>query len=669
LNNIPGSASRLAFVQQPSNAAAGVAITPSITVQLTDSLGNSVAQAGVAITLSLNPGSGSSPSVSGNTTVATNATGLATFPGLGISAAGSYRFSALGTSLASAQSDAFTISVSSAAVIGVASGTPQSTTVLAPFAVPLQVSVTDTFGNPLSGVTVTFAAPTSGSSATVSATTVTTDANGNASVTAVANAVAGSYTITASVSGVTPAASFALTNVSGVGANITFTQQPSNTAAGAIMAQPVVVRVTDNGGNPISGVTISLTAQGGPGVLSGAAPVVTNTFGLATFSNLSIDKVGTYALQATDGTRLTTSGSFVISPATASSITAVAGSGQSAAVGAPYATQLKARVQDTQGNGVSNVAVTFAAPASGASVSFSGPATVTTNNAGVAAISVTANTQVGSLQVMATASGIASPAVFNSTNIPGTASRLAFAQQPSNTPAGAVIAPPITVQITDSVGNSVAQAGVAVTLSLNPATAPLSGTTTVVTNAGGFGTFTGLSISTAGSYQLTALAASLASAQSNVFTISVGAANTIQAASGTPQGTTVLAPFAVPLQVLVADSLGNPLSGVSVTFAAPTTGASAMLSASNVTTDANGHASVTAVANTVVGTYSVMASVSGVPQPASFALTNLGGTGANLTFTQQPVNTPAGAIMAPVSVRVTDNGGNPVSGVTITQTA
>ena len=35
--------------------------------------------------------------------------------------------------------------------------------------------------------------------------------------------------------------------------------------------------------------------------------------------------------------------------------------------------------------------------------------------------------------------------------------------------AGAVITPPVTVQLTDSVGNNVAQAGVAVTLSLNPA--------------------------------------------------------------------------------------------------------------------------------------------------------------------------------------------------------
>ena len=164
------------------------------------------------------------------------------------------------------------------------------------------------------------------------------------------------------------------------------TQQPGNTAAGTVIAPPVVVKVTDSGGNPVSGVTIALTAQGGAGVLSGAAPVATNASGLATFSTLSIDKTGTYALRATDGTRVISSTSFVISAGTSSSVTVVTGNGQSAAVTTNYASQLKASVQDALGNGVPGIAVTFTAPSSGASVTFSGPATVTTDSSGVAAI-------------------------------------------------------------------------------------------------------------------------------------------------------------------------------------------------------------------------------------------------------------------------------------------
>ena len=250
----------------------------------------------------------------------------------------------------------------------------------------------------------------------------------------------------------------------------------------------------------------------------------------------------------------------------------VAGNGQSAAVTTNYASQLKASVQDALGNGVPGVAVTFAAPSSGASVTFSGSTTVTTDSSGVAAISVTANSQVGSFQVTASAPGTAAPAVFSLENVAGSASHLTFVQQPSSAAAGAVIAPPVTVQLTDSVGNNVAQAGVAVTVSLNPAagrSAAITGTTTAATNASGLASFADLRIATAGSYQLTAVGTSLVSAQSNAFTITAGTATAIVTSGGTPQSTTVLAPFAVPLQVLVSDAAGNPLSGVAVTFAAP----------------------------------------------------------------------------------------------------
>ena len=418
LKNVAGSASHLTFVQQPSSAAAGAVIAPPVTVQLTDSVGNNVAQAGVAVTVSLNPAAGRAAAITGTTTAATNASGLASFADLRIATAGSYQLTAVGTSLVSAQSSAFTITAGAATTIVSSGGTPQSTTVLAPFAVPLQVLVSDAAGNPLSGVAVAFAAPATGASATLSAASATTDASGHASVTAVANATVGSYTVTASVAGVATPASFALTNAGGTGVNLAFTQQPVGTAAGTVIAPPVVVRVTDSGGNPVSGVTIALTAQGGPGVLSGAAPVVTDGSGLATFPNLSIDKAGTYALLATDGTRIIPSTSFVISAGTTSSITVVAGNGQSAAVTTNYASQLKASVQDALGNGVPGVAVTFAAPSSGASVTFSGPATVTTDSSGVAAISVTANSQVGSFQVTASAPGTAAPAVFSLTTSP-----------------------------------------------------------------------------------------------------------------------------------------------------------------------------------------------------------------------------------------------------------
>ncbi len=60
INVTVGVANKLAFGQQPSNAAAGQAITPAITVLVQDSLGNTVTGSSASVTMSINtnPGSG-----------------------------------------------------------------------------------------------------------------------------------------------------------------------------------------------------------------------------------------------------------------------------------------------------------------------------------------------------------------------------------------------------------------------------------------------------------------------------------------------------------------------------------------------------------------------------------------------------------------------------------
>jgi len=99
---------------------------------------------------------------------------------------------------------------------------------------------------------------------------------------------------------------------------------------------------------------------------------------------------------------------------------------------------------------------------------------------------------------------------------------------------------------------------------------------------------------------------------------------TITATSGTPQSAQVGTVFS-PLGATVTDSHNNPVSGISVTFTAPSTGASCGFPSgtTNVaTTNSSGVASSTCTANTAVGAYTVTASVSGVSAPANFSLTN-----------------------------------------------
>lgn len=91
---------------------------------------------------------------------------------------------------------------------------------------------------------------------------------------------------------------------------------------------------------------------------------------------------------------------------------------------------------------------------------------------------------------------------------------------------------------------------------------------------------------------------------------------------GSGQSAALNTAFAAPLAVQVLSGEGRPLAGVDVDFAAPSSGASALLSQTRVTTDANGYAAVNAVANASAGAYAVMATVGGLPA-ASFALTNL----------------------------------------------
>ncbi len=91
--------------------------------------------------------------------------------------------------------------------------TPQSTMDETAFPDPLALTVTAKDSvEPVAGGIVAFAVPSSGASAQLSAKDVTIGSNGVASVTASANATAGSYTVTASATGVAGSIDFDLTN-------------------------------------------------------------------------------------------------------------------------------------------------------------------------------------------------------------------------------------------------------------------------------------------------------------------------------------------------------------------------------------------------------------------------------------------------------------------------
>ncbi|OWK38615.1 FG-GAP-like repeat-containing protein [Fimbriiglobus ruber] len=112
------------------------------------------------------------------------------------------------------------------------------------------------------------------------------------------------------------------------------------------------------------------------------------------------------------------------------------------------------------------------------------------------------------------------------------------------------------------------------------------------------------------------------------FTLVAAAPATAVAVFGSGQSAAVGTAFASPLSVHVADIFGNPVPNLSVTFATPSGSAVTVPTATfgeaaTVTTAATGVAtSPTLTANTVLGTFNATATVSGLPTPVQFTLTN-----------------------------------------------
>lgn len=92
--------------------------------------------------------------------------------------------------------------------------------------------------------------------------------------------------------------------------------------------------------------------------------------------------------------------------------------------------------------------------------------------------------------------------------------------------------------------------------------------------------------------------------------------------TSTGQSAAASAAFTNPLKVTVKDSGAVALPGLTVTFAAPTSGAAAVLGTPQVVTDASGIAQTSATANATAGAYNVTATVPGIAAPSTIALTN-----------------------------------------------
>ena len=689
INNAGAAAQITVTSGSGQSAAVNTAFPNPLVATVTDAFGNATPNVHVSFAAPAQSG----PSVTfagGVNVVATDASGIATLPppiangNLG----GPYNV-ICGSGSANKVSFALTNVKAPPANIVASSGGGQSATINTAFASPLVAIATDTGGNPVQGAIVTFTAPAaSGASVTFSGgvNTAVTDASGKATVSVTANSHAGAYSIVAS-SGPAKTASFALTNTVGPPANVSITagsgqSAPVNTA----FASPLVVTVTDAGGNPLANTTVTFTppAATGPSLTfaGGINTAVTNSSGVATSAAITANSHAgpAYTVTAAAGSA-TASFTLANTVGSVTKVVVTSGSGQTTQVATGFAQPLTATAQDAFGNPVPGAMVTFTPPAqTAASITFAGGSnTALTNASGVAtSAAITANNKAGGPYNVVASSGSASTANFSLTNTPGPAAAITASSGSGQTAAvNAAFANPLVAAVTDSLGNPVANMTVTFTTpaQTGPSATFVGGVNTAVTNAQGLATSAPLTANghLGGPYNVVAGFGGTATANF-ALTNTFGAAAKIVINSGNSQTATISTAFASPLSVIVTDSSGNPVSGATVTFTAPAqTGASATFAGgvNTAVTNAQGVAtSATVSANNFAGAYSVIASC-GSASTAAFSLTNQSGPAAKVVVTSgssqsAQVNT---AFANPLVATVTDAGGNPISGAIVTFTA
>ena len=539
----------------------------------------------------------------------------------------------------------------------------------------IQVAAQDGAGNTLTS----FTAP-------VAVTLGSNPAGGTLSGTRTVDAVAGvatfadlwidragtAYTLVASATGPAPATSAAFGITPGPAVRLAITTPPSATAqSGAAFSQQPVLQLLDAAGNAVSqaGAAVGAAIASGGGTLGGTTTVLTNSSGVAAFTDLLLTgTVGSHTLGFTaPGLDGVTSSTVNLTAGALSTVAVNAGDGQSATAGTAVAVPPSVIVRDASGNAVSGVAVAFAAASGHGTVSPVTP--VLTDASGVApAISWTLGTMAGTDSLTATTSPAltGSPVIFTATAAVGAPATLVkFSGDNLIGEVGSTLGTPHHVTVLDVHGNPVpgvtvswaAGAGVG-SVSPTLATTDLNGRASAVRTLGGIE-----------GIQTTTATAPLSGGPTTVtfnITATVGSATQMSIQAGDNQVDTVGQTLPIALAVRVADAFDNPVAGVVISWAVVDDGGS--LSQAADTTDADGIASTSWTLGTAMTpTDSVqLVQATGVGLPLTFtAFTVPGSVSASQTSVSAfpaTITASSGSSASTLTITVRDQFGNVIKG-------
>jgi hypothetical protein len=374
--------------------------------------------------------------------------------------------------------------------------------------------------------------------------------------------LSGTAKIQAAISGFDSVQSDVITVLPATANHLVFSQQPTTTPAGSAISPAVSVQLKDVYGNNVltSGIVVTVSLSNGIGTLSGTKSRTTDANGVASFTDLWIDLVGSKNLTASSGTLTETiSSSFVIT----------------------YGAQ----------------------------------------------------------------------------------DHLAFIQQPTNTTAGSLITPAITVQLKDQFDNNINTPNVLISLEIISGSDTLHGTKTVLTDASGVSSFSGISVQLSGTKIISATSGLLPSLTSSAFIISPASASKISVETAIDgSGVTV------PLQTLISGSSLNAYAisrDVYNNFIANISGS---WSLDNVTGSVIGTDLVPFDVNRAAiftghgaGSANIKATSGSLTPTSSGAITVVAGSVKQLVFSKQPSPAVAGEFISPaIKVQLKDSLGNNV---------
>lgn len=561
-----GPAVKLGFtVEPPATVTAGVSMSPAIRVAAQDSMGNTVTTFtnNIVAAIGTNPSGGV---LTGTTTIKA-VSGVSSFSTLKINLIGvGYTFVATSVGLLDAISTPFTVNPGVATQLAFTTqplSTRKGTVMPA-----VRVTALDALGNVATAFTanITAAIGFNPNFGTLGGTKVVKAVAGvSAFSTLTIDSAGNSYTLTAAAAGLTGGTSAAFDITSGD--RLEFTVQPAATSpAGGIITPAVVVTAKDSLGAVLSGfvgnVTVALVGgTGTAGSTLSGTKTVTAVAGVATFADLSIDKIGNaYKVSAAaSGLASATSAAFNTVGGTATKLAFIV-QPISTPAGAIIQPGVQVAVEDAGGVIIKpfSGSVTVAIGNNPGGGTLSGTLTAPVN-AGVASFPNLSINNVGTNYTLAATSlGLtgAASAVFNITA--AAAIHLTFSVQPVATTAGQII-PSVQVSALNASNAVVTSFTGPITLSIAAGTGATGGFlfgTTVVNAVNGVAIYSDLSIQKAGTgYKISAASPGTAGANSASFTINADVAIAAHFAS---QPVTTLAGAAIPaFSVDVRDQFNN----------------------------------------------------------------------------------------------------------------